>query len=152
MGIEPTTFLITACPQTGSERFPHVEFSLNITLLQSKISTFPGGLIYVKSPTSPMAVLKRLRMETVLVQPSAVPESPVRLLSTGKSHSPKPSASPWGSLGRKTRLLKISTLNPASRAKRVINSDSEEVSGCPWISGMCNTRKPVPLGKPLVLE
>lgn len=99
-----------------------------------------------------MAVLKRLRMETVLGQPSAAQESPVRLLSTGKSHSPKPSASPWGSLGRKTRLLKISTLNPASRAKRVINSDSEEVSGCPWISGMCNTRKPVPLGKLLVLE
>lgn len=99
-----------------------------------------------------MAVLKRLRMETVLGQPSAAQESPVRLLSTGKSHSPKPSASPWGSLGRKTRLLKISTLNPASRAKRVINSDSEEVSGCPWISGMCNTRKSVPLGKLLVLE
>lgn len=102
----------TLSTQTGSESFPSVAFSLNITLLQSKISTFPGGLIYVKSPTSPMAVLKRLRMETVLVQPSAAPESPVRLLSTGKSHSPKPSASPWGSLGRKTRLLKISALNP----------------------------------------
>lgn len=57
-----------------------------------------------------------------------------------------------GQFGKKDQTSKDLRSQPASRAKPVINSDSEEVSGWPWISGMCNTRKPVPLGKPLVLE